>query len=148
MNDIETLLAVEAIKQTKARYFLGVDNRDWNLFGSAFTVDALMIVPEQPGMPRAEIRGVANVIAAVRAPMEKVTTIHYGHNPLIEFTADTSARVIWAMEDHCWRKPEFPDFLPCEYLHGCGHYYENYRLVDGKWLIAEVELRRLRMTMH
>jgi hypothetical protein len=147
MNDIQKLLAFEAIKQTKARYFYGVDSRDWKIFASSFTEDVVMIVPEQAGNPRAVVNGRDNVIELVSHAMAPVTTMHFGHTPVIELTSDTTAKVIWAMEDHLWKREEFPDAIPCNYAHGVGHYLETYKLVDGDWLISHIELTRLRMDM-
>jgi len=147
MDGIEKLLAMEAIRQTKARYFYGVDKRDWVLFASVFTGDVEMIVPEQAGHPQQVVRGRDNVIKLVSDAMAPVTTMHFGHTPIIEFTSATSASVIWAMEDHLWKNPDFPDAIPCNYAHGCGHYLETYKLLDGEWLISHIELTRLRMDM-
>ena len=41
MTDIETLLAIEAIKQLKARYFRALDTNDWGLFASTLTKDCI-----------------------------------------------------------------------------------------------------------
>ena len=96
-------------------------------------------------MPRKVINGRDNVIELVSHAMTPVVTMHYGHTPMITLTSDTTADVVWAMEDHLWRRPEFPDAIPCNYAHGCGHYLETYRVVDGDWLISKVELARTRM---
>lgn len=41
MTDIETLLAIEAIKQLKARYFRALDTNDWGLFASTLTNECI-----------------------------------------------------------------------------------------------------------
>ncbi|HEY3700203.1 MAG TPA: nuclear transport factor 2 family protein, partial [Spongiibacteraceae bacterium] len=47
MNDVERLLAIESIKQTKARYFRFLDTKDWVGFASVFTTDAQMDMREE-----------------------------------------------------------------------------------------------------
>jgi len=39
MNDIEKLLAIEEIKNLKARYFRCVDTKDWHGFKAVFAPD-------------------------------------------------------------------------------------------------------------
>lgn len=48
---------------------------------------------------------------------------------------------IWAMEDMLW----WTNGPVEEHLHGYGHYHEEYRKVDGVWLIAYRNLTRLRV---
>lgn len=73
---------------------------------------------------------------------ERVTSVHHGHTPIIEFTSDTTATGIWAMEDMLWWS--HPDGAE-EHLHGYGHYHEEYRLVDDVWLISYRSLTRTRV---
>jgi hypothetical protein len=37
---------------------------------------------------------------------------------------------------------------PATTLHGYGHYYETWRLIDGLWKIARLELRRIIFEIH
>jgi len=47
MTEVERLLAIEEIKQTKARYFYGLDHRDWDLWrSSVWAPDGRLEVPE------------------------------------------------------------------------------------------------------
>jgi SnoaL-like domain len=50
MNDLQRLLAIEAIKNLKARYFRSVDTKDWDGFKAVFAPDALFDISQDvPG---------------------------------------------------------------------------------------------------
>lgn len=63
--------------------------------------------------------------------------MHQVHAPEIELTSATTARAVWALED-------VVRLMPGVNLRGYGHYRESYALVDGRWLITESTLTRLR----
>ena len=144
MNDIEKLLAIESIKQTKARYFRGIDTKDWEAYASAFAPDAEMDMREQSRNPNHLISGSAKIARFVAELLEGVITAHQGHTPEIELTSDTTANVIWAMEDNLW-KVDASVRKPFTHMNGWGHYRETYRNVDGQWLIQTTTLTRLRV---
>ena len=96
MNEVERLVAIEEIKQVKARYFWGLDHKDWDLWRrEVWAPDGRLEVPEFREEPFA---GLDEVIAYVSASTGDQVSVHHGHMPIIEFTSDSSARVIWAME--------------------------------------------------
>jgi hypothetical protein len=67
--------------------------------------------------------------------------------PIIEFTSDTEAKVIWAMEDRLYRTKEYPLEDGSTYLHGFGHYHETYVKLETGWRIRSSRLTRLRVEM-
>jgi hypothetical protein len=67
--------------------------------------------------------------------------------PIIEFTSDIEAKVIWAMEDRLYRSKEYPLYDGSMYLHGFGHYHETYVKTDAGWRIQSSRLTRLRVEM-
>jgi hypothetical protein len=144
MNDIEKLLAIESIKQAKARYFRGLDTQEWPLYASAFSPDAEMDVRKEARNPDYLFRGPDAIVGFVSKSLEGMLTIHHGHNPEIEFTSDTTANVIWAMEDRLWKKDASVQ-KPFNTLHGWGYYRETYRRVGNEWLIQSTLLERLRV---
>jgi hypothetical protein len=146
MNDIEKLLAIESIKNSKARYFRGLDSKDWNLYGSSFAPDAEMDMREQSRDPNNLIVGRENIAAYVSRQLDGIITVHHGHTPEIEFTSNTTANVIWAMEDFLWKKDPAVQ-KPFSRLNGWGHYIETYRKVGDAWLIHTTTLTRLHMDM-
>jgi hypothetical protein len=147
MNDIEKLLAIESIKQTKARYFRCLDAKDWQGYASAFATDAQMDMRAQSHNENDLIVGNDNIAQYVARSVQPLITVHHGHTVEIEFTSDTTAKVIWAMEDFLWRPSDVPGQKPVPYVHGWGHYLETYRNVAGQWLIQTIFLTRLHLEM-
>jgi hypothetical protein len=151
IDAIDRLVAIEAIKQLKARYFRCMDTKDWDGFAAVFSDDAVLDVtgemrdgemPDGTTEGTGYITGGAATIAAyVRAAVDHVTTVHHGHMPEIEITGPTTAHGIWSMED----KLRWPEGGPIAAMHGYGHYHEDYVKVDGAWRIAQLKLTRLRV---
>jgi hypothetical protein len=145
MTEIERLLAIEDIKQVKAKYFYAFDNKDWDLWrDEVWAPDGRLEVPEfreEPFTPFEEVLKYASEAAADQ------TSVHHGHTPIISFVSDTEAKGIWAMEDRLYRTPEHPLYDGSSYLHGFGHYHETYVKLDRGWRIQSTRLTRLRVEM-
>ena len=144
-NDLGRLLAIEEIKQVKAKYFYGLDHKDWDLWRrEVWAPEGELHVPEF----RAEaFVGWEAVISYVSESTADQVSVHHGHMPIIAFTSDTSANVIWAMEDRLYRTREFPLYDGSTYLHGWGHYRETYEKRPEGWRIRTSQLTRLRVEM-
>lgn len=128
------LMAIEAIKRLKARYFRLMDTQQWEAWGEVFTRDAtLQASPDE----NERFEGRDAIVRSVRGHLTGATTVHHGHMPEIEITGDETATGIWAMFD-------FVD-LPALVLHGWGHYHEEYAVEDGTWRIHRSRLTRLRL---
>ncbi|MFE3290024.1 nuclear transport factor 2 family protein [Rhodococcus sp. NPDC059234] len=147
----EQLLAIEEIKRTFAARLRCMDTKRWEVYPTLHTDD---VVSETWGglpddkQPQSEgssnrVVGKENLTRAISTLLggdTVVTTVHHGHTPEIELTSDTTARGIWAMEDKLWWTNGDHE----EHLHGYGHYHEEYRKVNGRWLISYRKLTRLR----
>lgn len=166
MTDIETLLAIEEIKQLKARFFRTLDTRDWDGYQAVYALDATLdcrhvmyarnpatgeaikdgqVIPESEAVVESRLtHGAANIRAEVEEAVRGITTVHHGHMPEIEITSPTTAGGIWAMEDVLRRPPD--SYLQA--LLGYGHYHETYERIDGRWHIKTVILTRLRLDAH
>ena len=148
MDQVEKLLAIEEIKRVKARYYRTLDTKDWDGFGDVFAPDAVMDMRSEmrDGVTAGEgvTSGNREIAAFVKAAVDVVTTVHHGHMPEIELTSDTTANVIWAMED----KLRWPDGYPLKTMHGYGHYHETYEKVAGEWRIKTLRLSRLRVDIE
>lgn len=140
MNDLERLLAIEEIKQLKARYFRFVDTKDWEAYRSVFADD--VVVDVSASVPNGLVTGGdAAVELARRSLAGDVTSVHHGHCPEIEIVSLTQARGIWAMEDRLsWGAASA---FPGQTMHGMGHYTETYEKTD-RWRIKTMKLTRLR----
>jgi hypothetical protein len=146
MTEIERLLAIEAIKQVKARYFHAFDHKDWEMWRrEVWAPDGRLEVPE---FREAPFTPFAEVLAYAREAAADQRSVHHGHTPIIEITSDTTARGIWAMEDLLLRTPEHPLYDGSTYLHGFGHYHETYVKLAAGWRIQSSRLTRLRVEMR
>ena len=142
MTDIESLVAIEQIKNLKARYFRCMDTKDWAGFQAVFAPDATADFTREGGdRSRSSATGAANVTKLIKDLVAPALTIHHGHMPEIELTSATTARGIWAMEDLIW----WPEGSRRKMLHGFGHYHETYEKIDGRWFIKTLRLSRLRV---
>jgi uncharacterized protein (TIGR02246 family) len=122
---------IEEIKKLKARYFRGLDTKDWDLYRSVFTDDMVFTY-----------LGTGDVVEGLDAFMDyasglTMTSVHHGHMPEIDLTSPDSATGIWSMEDHVRWDDGFE-------THGYGHYFETYEKVEGRWRIKTMKLAYLR----
>ena len=142
MTDSEQLLAIEEVKQLKARYFRCMDTKDWAGFEAVFAADATVDYTPPGGNPAEwSASGRTDIVAFVRKVVERAVTVHHGHMPEVEVTSPTTARAVVAMEDLIW----WPEGSRRRTLHGWGHYHETYIRADGNWLIKTLRLTRLRV---
>ena len=144
MTDVEKLLAIEEIKRLKSNYFWGLDRKDWEFWRrEVWAPDARLEVPEVDEVHEP----LEKVIEAVSSQVGDQVSVHHGHQPIITFTSDTEARVIWAMEDRLYRSKEYPLHDGSTFLHGFGHYHETYVKLDVGWRLRSTRLTRLRLEM-
>jgi hypothetical protein len=141
-DDVTTLLAIEEIKRLKARYFRHLDTKQWDKWGSVFTDDARLHMPDGP----LDVQGRDVIVATVRELLGGVVTVHHGHMPEIDVVDAERATGIWAMFDELIYPPgEAVDEALPAVLRGYGHYAEEYRRTDDGWRISLCELTRLRV---
>ena len=135
-DNATTLLAIEAIKQLKARYCRFLDTKDWAAWRALFTDDFVSDTSQAGGKL---IIGADDFVAFTRTGIGRPAqaTAHQVHAPEIELTSATTARGVWALQD-------VVRFGPGVTLVGYGHYHETYENVAGQWLIKSSKLTRLR----
>lgn len=131
-----TLLALEAIKQLKARYCRYLDTKDWAAWRAIFADDFVSDTSEAGGKL---IVGADDFVAFTRKSIGRPAqaTAHQVHAPEIDLTTASTARGVWALQD-------VVRFGPGLSLVGYGHYHETYENIDGQWLIKSSKLTRLR----
>lgn len=148
----EAILAIEEIKRVFAARLRCMDTKQWHEYAPLHTDDVVsetwggLPQDKQPrtGDTANRIVGNKKLAEAIRTLLDgpvHVTTAHHGHTPEIELTSDTTARGIWAMEDMLWWQDGEEEL----HLHGYGHYHEEYRKENGRWLISYRKLTRLRV---
>ncbi|MBM68507.1 MAG: DUF4440 domain-containing protein [Haliea sp.] len=147
MTSIEQLVAIEAIRALKARYFRALDGKDWQAFEAVFAPDLVADFRAATGVYDDTLltHGAAAYVAGLAPVLDQVVTVHHGHTPEITIESPTTAAGVWAMEDKLWPGPG--SALPFAWLHGYGHYHERYVKLDGHWHIQEIRLSRLRVDM-
>ena len=135
------LLDIEEIKNLKARYFRLLDAKQWSGWTDVFSEDlefvyadpsVMNVPPNATPTPEGAMVGRDELIAFVSAAMESVTTIHHGHMAEITLVDADTARGRWGLTNHC----EFQDAEgSAHWLHGYGHYDEQYVRADDGWRI-------------
>lgn len=153
MNDLEQLLAIDALKQLKARYFRAGDTKDMALMRTVLAedceidttgacVDPVTGIDYLPNVTGCT-RGIEAVIAAFSAAPD-LRSVHQGYNFEVTFADDRTASGIWSMTDRLY----FPPGSPISRLTGYGHYHETYVKSAGEWRIRTSRLTRLRVEVQ
>jgi hypothetical protein len=141
MDDLNRLLAIEEIKQLKARYFQCVDLKDWASWVElVWAPDGELHVPAAREEP---YRGAVHIAEWSAQMLGDCVSIHHGHTPIIEILSDSEATGVWAMEDIILREGAAGDEAKPRFLHGWGHYHERYVRLASGWRIAASRLTRL-----
>lgn len=145
MTKSQILLAIEQIKQLKARYFRAMDTKDWTTLEGVFTPDIVCDYREAFGDPAkgeasdaSLLHGRDAVVAYIRSGLSPIVSVHQGHMPEIDVVDDRTATGIWSMTDLL----RFP-VGPVREIRGYGHYHEGYRRNDAAWRITTLKLTRL-----
>lgn len=149
VDAIDRLTAIEEIRILKSRYFDALDSKNWGAYAGVFTADAVIDMRDEAlhhvGHPTGDAgtredwllvggRAVADFLSGA---LVNVKTIHQGHQPQITVTGPETATGYWSFYD--WLDFGYESF------HGFGHYHEEYRRVDGSWLISLMRLSRMRV---
>ncbi|HEX8446933.1 MAG TPA: nuclear transport factor 2 family protein [Sphingomonas sp.] len=151
VDPVQRLLAIEAIKQLKARHFRCMDSRDWAGLRAVFCDDAVFDARGALSLDGARgagwnadwvYRGGAAITDFVRDTAGPWRTVHHGHGHEIALLSATDARGVIAVEDQIWA----PD-SGASYLHGCGYYHEDYRMGSDGWRILTSRLTRLHIAL-
>jgi hypothetical protein len=155
MDDLQRLLAMEDIRQLKARYYRCMDTKDWDGLAKVFAPNAVFDLREVDSVRHpltgmwdppytgedSVYRGHAAVVKMIRDAVSRLITVHHGHMGEIEITSAATARGIWAMEDIIRNAPGEKRV----WMQGFGHYHETYVRLDTGWAIETTRITRLYM---
>ena len=148
------MLAIEEIKLLKGRYFRFLDTKDWAGLRTIFADDAVFdartsfSIDGRGESGRAAesndwlYEGGDRIADFISNAAGDSRTVHHGHCHEIEILSPDEARGVIAMEDQIW--DESGKVLT---LHGCGHYHETYRRLDGRWRIQTSRITRLYVSL-
>lgn len=146
MDPLRLLIAIDAIKTMKARYFRFVDDKRWSDLRALFTDEAQF---EFPGL--GSFADPDSCIEGIRAALTGTTTVHHGHMPEIVVTSHDTATGVWSLNDivirdegSAGRVPGYPEELQAGHR-GYGRYIERYRHHQDGWRIAYLKVERIRL---
>lgn len=145
---VERLIAIEDIKQLKARYYRCLDTKDWECWRTqVFTPDFAFL--NANGAPQGTARGPQVMIDVItnNGIYDRVKTVHQGHMPEIEILSPTTARGIW-QGDFMHTYPVGQPYqttgreiaAPGLTNHTWTFYKETYEKIGGKWFIKTIDL--------
>jgi hypothetical protein len=138
LSDLDRLIAIEEIKNLKARRIRALDLQDWATYEALHAPDYVADHGEHGRMVGA--KAVAERLAQNHAGK---TTIHHVHSPQIDILSPTQATGVWAMEDRIWWKQGEEE----HWSHGWGFYYETYEKRDGTWVFTSRRLKHARLEL-
>lgn len=149
MTQAGQLTAIEAIRQTKAKYWRGVDFGDGALVRSILAEDCELDFRGCCTDPKSgvDFLPVMNVVMRGRESwksdaLSEIVSVHHGHQSEIAITGEDTASGIWAFTDRLYM-PARKDF---GVLVGYGHYHETYlREAAGNWTIRTSRITRLKV---
>lgn len=133
---IQRLEDIEAIKQTKHKYFRCFDTANVEELADVLTEDITLSVVG--GVYGFKLEGRDAYLEMVRdgAHAEMVTQ-HNGHHPEVELVDDHRAKAIWYLHDFVL------DFRRKQHITGTAFYRDTYLKQDGRWRIHDSEFERI-----
>ena len=150
MDDLDELVAIEAIRRVKARYFRGVDRGDAELVRGILAEDCVLDYRGCCTDPRSgrDFLPAMNVVLRGSAAWSAegfakagIVSVHHGHDCEIELSGATTASGIWSMTDRLF----MPGGAPFSQMIGYGYYHETYEKTGGAWKIKTLRIERIRV---
>jgi SnoaL-like domain len=131
---MDKLLAIEEIKQLKARYFRALDTNDWALFEATLAENCIGRYSD--GDLCFDDRQAIVDFMQENLSGDRMLTMHHGHHPEITLIDEENATGVWYLEDTVIA-------LDAELrIYGAAIYQDEYRKVAGNWVISKTAYRR------
>jgi hypothetical protein len=134
MSELAALLAIEAIKKLKYKYFRCLDGKRWAELAECFAPDATAAYDGG----KYSFSGREAILGFLEKALGPATLItrHQGHHPEIELTGPTTATGIWYLTD------EVIDAKRNTALRGAAFYRDAYVELDGAWKLQSTGYQR------
>ncbi|GAB3744183.1 hypothetical protein GCM10027598_78300 [Amycolatopsis oliviviridis] len=148
MQDLARLVATEDVRRVMARYVYRADHHRWDDLAALFTADAPFVASTVDGSVQARMTGRDDIAAQLKSRNHPDSVlVHHLYSSEIDIESDDSAVGVWAMEDIIARPASTRSGAEGEPggMHGYGHYRVRFTRLDGRWLIAELRITRLRL---
>lgn len=132
---MQNLVEQDQILKLKARYFRGLDTKDWQLFADTMTDD----VKGRYSDGQLSFEDKASLVGFMEENLSSATvvTMHHGHHPEIEINDDgVSATGVWYLQDMVI------DLVGKTRLYGAAIYQDRYRKENGEWRISRTGYSR------
>ena len=128
------LVEIEAIKRLKYKYLRCLDQKLWDELAECFVENATSAY----GGGKYSYEGRDAILEFLRDAMGADTfhSSHQVHHPEIDFTSETSARGVWALED------VVIDMKWEITIRGAAFYEDEYVKKDGVWKIQHTGYQR------
>jgi len=128
----EQLIEIRKILDIKFKYWWCVDLQLWDMAADVFT-ENIQYLCNGYGGPISGKDQVARM--AQSCPQKLIIPTHMGHNPIIQFTGPTTARILTQLHDHHTMKDTHA------LRDGWGLYVDDLiKCFDGRWRISVVRL--------
>jgi ketosteroid isomerase-like protein len=128
MDDVARLVAMEEIKQLKARYARVIDSKHWDALGALFTADA---VSHHPILGTSI--GSAQIVDAISTSMRDGVYAHHVGMPEIS-VEDHTATAVWSVIVLSHPNADAGDVHEAR-----SEYHEEYQKgTDGRWRISRM----------
>ena len=150
MNPLERLLAIEEIKQLKARYFRGVDTGNAEMVRAILAEDCFLDYRGCCTDPAtgSDFMPALNVVLRGKESWSSkglsaagIVSVHHGYNCEVTLTSNTTANGIWSMTDRLFMPPGAPFAV----MTGFGYYHETYQKADDAWKLKTLRIERIRV---
>ena len=135
-NAVQLLLDIEAIRRVKHAYFRCIDTGNFSELAGLFHPE--VTVHFKGGTYEWKLQGRSEYLAALQQSFHSRSVGHHnGHHPEIQILSSEEATGIWYLADNMWIMNH------SNFATGTALYWDRYRKVDGRWLIAETRYERI-----
>lgn len=135
MTTVDVLADIHEITKVKARYCRLIDTKRWDKLAGELTED--FVFDDEAKQLRLDCADA--FLSFLRERHSYSISIHQAAMPEIDVSDDHTAVGTWAMSDFV----QIPHTADITVQRGYGYYYDSFRKVDGQWLLGEVRLTRL-----